>query len=209
MFLRLRILLCLALAGGLSLASGPALAAPANLLIYGDSLSAGYGIALEKSWPALLEQRLTASGKRWKVVNASISGETSAGGRARLSDALASAKPKAMVLALGANDGLRGLPASQLRDNLTAMVREARKAGSRVLLVGMRLPPNYGPAYNAAFEAVFQDVAKAEKVPLLPFLLAPIAADASAFQADRLHPVAEAQPKLLEHVWPALQPLLK
>ncbi len=184
-------------------------AAPRTVLVFGDSLSAGYGIALADSWPSLLGKRLDQSGSAYQVVNASISGETSAGGRARLQAALADFRPKILVLALGANDGLRGLPPQQLRDNLSSMVKLARQQGVRTLLVGMKLPPNYGPAYNEAFNAAFASVAKEEKVPLLPFLLEPIATDASAFQSDRLHPVAAAQPKLLDHVWSALKPLLK
>jgi acyl-CoA thioesterase-1 len=183
--------------------------APRTVLVFGDSLSAGYGIALADSWPSLLGKRLDQSGSPYQVVNASISGETSAGGRARLQAALADFRPKVLVLALGANDGLRGLPPQQLRDNLRSMVKLARQQGVRTLLVGMKLPPNYGPAYNEAFNAAFVTVAKEEKVPLLPFLLEPIATDASAFQSDRLHPVAAAQPKLLDHVWSALKPLLK
>ena len=180
-----------------------------TVLIYGDSLSAGYGIALEQSWPSLLQKRLAGAQKPYRLVNASISGETSAGGRARLEATLNESKPAVMVLALGANDGLRGLPVAQLRDNLGTMLRLARERKVRVLLVGMRLPPNYGPAYNQAFEASFAQLAKSEKAALLPFLLDPIAADAEAFQTDRLHPVASAQPRLLEHVWTALKPLLK
>lgn len=180
-----------------------------TILVYGDSLSAGYGIALEQSWPTLLGKRLTQEGRQYRVVNASISGETSAGGRARLAAVLNEAKPVIMVLALGANDGLRGLPPEQLRDNLGAMVQQARKQGVKTLLVGMKLPPNYGPAYNSAFDAAFRSVAQQEKLPLLPFLLEPIATDASAFQADHLHPVAAVQDKLRDHVWAALKPLLK
>ncbi|MBK6639080.1 MAG: arylesterase [Rhodocyclaceae bacterium] len=182
---------------------------PPTVLIYGDSLSAGYGIALEQSWPSLLQKRLASAQRPYRLVNASISGETTAGGRARLEAALNESKPAVMVLALGANDGLRGLPVAQMRDNLSAMLRLARERKVRVLLVGMRLPPNYGPAYNQAFEASFAQLAKAEKAALLPFLLEPIAADANAFQPDQLHPVAAAQPRLLEHVWSALKPLLK
>lgn len=186
-----------------------ATAAPRTVLIYGDSLSAGYGIALEDSWPSLLSKRLEQTANPYRLVNASISGETSAGGRARLSAALADFRPAVVVLALGANDGLRGLPPAQLRANLGAMVQMARQQGARTLLVGMKLPPNYGPGYNTAFNAAFTEVAKREKIPLLPFLLEPIASDADAFQADRLHPVARVQDKLLEHVWSALKPLLK
>lgn len=194
----------------LSIASFGASALPLpTVLVYGDSLSAGYGIALDESWPALLQKRLASTSKPWQVANASISGETSAGGRARLAAALDQFQPRVLVLALGANDGLRGLPVAQLRDNLAAMIKLAKARKVAVLLIGMRLPPNYGAAYNETFEATFRDLARSEKVALLPFLLEPVAADPSAFQADRLHPVASAQVKLLDHIWPALRPLLK
>ena len=183
-------------------------AAEQRILVYGDSLSAGLGIALSDSWPALLGQRLKATGSRLTVTNASISGETTAGGRARLAAALSQFKPAIVILALGANDGLRGLPATEMKDNLAFMVALAKKRGARVLLIGMHLPPNYGPKYTQEFDAAFRDVAKREKVALLPFLLEPIAFDQNAYQADGLHPTAAAQPKILDHVWQALKPLL-
>ncbi|MCX8018110.1 MAG: arylesterase, partial [Rhodocyclaceae bacterium] len=145
----------------------------------------------------------------YRVVNLSISGETTAGGRSRLPAALREQRPAILILALGANDGLRGLPIPQMRDNLTAMVRQAKAAGARVLLIGMKLPPNYGPEYTRDFNALFAAVAQQEKLAFLPFLLEPIAQDETAFQPDRLHPTAAAQPRLLAHVWPALLPLLK
>jgi acyl-CoA thioesterase-1 len=184
-------------------------ASAATLLVFGDSLSAGYGIPLAQSWPALLDGRLKAEQLPYAVANASISGETTAGGRSRLPAALKQHRPAVVILALGANDGLRGLPLAQSRANLLAMVRAARSAGARVLLVGMRLPPNYGPDYTRGFADMFSAVARQEKTVLLPFLLEPIALDAEAFQADRLHPTSEAQPRLLDHVWSALRPLLK
>jgi acyl-CoA thioesterase-1 len=144
----------------------------------------------------------------YAVVNASISGETTAGGRTRLPAALAQHKPAIVVIALGANDGLRGLPLAGMRANLAAMVHAARQAGCKVLLIGMKLPPNFGPDYTAEFTRSFRDVAQAQKVPLLPFLLEPVASDRAAFQADNLHPVAAAEPKILDHVWKALKPLL-
>lgn len=180
-----------------------------KILVFGDSLSAGYGMAREQSWPALLQSRLASQGAQWQVLNASISGETTAGGRSRLPALLARERPQIVIIALGANDGLRGLSLAQMRENLTAMVRQAKGAGARVLLVGMRLPPNYGPDYTREFSAVFATVAQREKTALLPFLLEPIALDDAAFQADRLHPTAAAQAALLDHVWRALQPLLK
>ncbi len=182
--------------------------AAGGVLVFGDSLSAGYGIPAEKSWPALLDARLQQEKWPQRVVNASVSGETTAGGRTRLPAALKQHRPAVVVLALGANDGLRGLPLAQTRENLIAMTRLARQSGARVLLVGMRLPPNYGPEYTREFNALFAAVAKQEQIALLPFLLEPIALDEAAFQSDRLHPTAAAQPKILEHVWPALRPLL-
>ncbi len=180
-----------------------------NILIFGDSLSAGYGIAVNESWPALLGERLKQKGKPYAVVNASISGETTAGGRARFAAALQQAQPAIVILELGANDGLQGLPIGEMQANLGAMIKAAKQHKSRVLLVGIRLPPNYGKDYTQRFEMAFHTLARREKVALLPFLMEPIALDATAFQADGLHPVAAVQPKLLDHVWQALEPLLK
>lgn len=174
----------------------------------GDSLSAGYGIRPEQSWPALLGQRLTEKRLDYSVANLSISGETTAGGNARLSQALQQHKPALVIIALGANDGLRGLPLGQMRNNLNAMIGASRTAGAKILLVGMRLPPNYGP-YASQFQALFPEIASAKKTALLPFLLEPVAARQQFFQADNLHPTAEAQPLILDHVWPAIVPLLK
>jgi len=185
-----------------------ATAAEQRILIYGDSLSAGFGITVSQSWPALLGQRLQAAGSKLTVTNASISGETTAGGRARFAAALDQFKPAIVILALGANDGLRGLPVTEMKGNLAFMVALAKKHRARVLLVGMHLPPNYGQKYTQEFDAVFRDLARREKVALLPFLLEPIALDQSAYQADGLHPTAAAQPKILDHVWNALKPLL-
>ena len=196
---------CLLLAILLAL---PAAAAEKRILVYGDSLSAGFGIAVRDSWPALLGQRLKAQGSTFVVANASISGETTAGGRTRFAAALSQFKPGVVILALGANDGLRGLPVPAMKENLQAMARQAKKAGARVLLVGMRLPPNYGPQYTRDFDAAYRDVARTEKLALLPFLLEPVALDSTAFQADGLHPTAAAQAKILDHVWGALKPLI-
>jgi acyl-CoA thioesterase-1 len=183
-------------------------AAEPRILVYGDSLSAGFGIGVSQSWPALLGQRLKANGSSLTVSNASISGETTAGGRARFGAALAQFKPAVVILALGANDGLRGLPVATMKDNLGFMVALAKKQGARVLLVGMHLPPNYGPKYTLEFDAAFRDLARREKIALLPFLLEPVALDQNAFQADGLHPTAAAQSLILDHVWNALKPLL-
>jgi acyl-CoA thioesterase-1 len=180
-----------------------------TILVFGDSLSAGFGIAVKQSWPSLLAERLQAEKLPHTVVNASISGETTAGGRSRLPATLKQHRPTIVILALGANDGLRGLPLAEVRANLTQMVQVAKAAGARVLLAGMRLPPNYGADYTRDFNALFATVAKQEKVALLPFLLEPITADDAAFQPDRLHPTADAQPKILDHVWQSLKPLLK
>ena len=205
MFKRLASRCCLLVLLSFSLA---ATAAEQRILVYGDSLSAGFGIALSQSWPALLGQRLKATGSGLTVTNASISGETTAGGRARFAAVLAQFKPAIVIVALGANDGLRGLPVTEMKDNLAFMVALAKKHGARVLLIGMHLPPNYGPKYTQEFDAAFRDLAKREKVALLPFLLEPIAFDQDAYQADGLHPTAAAQPKILDHVWNALKPLL-
>ena len=174
----------------------------------GDSLSAGYGLRPEAAWPSLLARRLTEKRLDYSVVNLSISGETTAGGRSRLDAALRRQAPAVVIIALGANDGLRGLPLAQMRDNLGAMIEASRAAGARVLLAGMRLPPNYGP-YADEFFASFGQLARQHKVALLPFLLEPVATRSDLFLPDNLHPTAAAQPLILDHVWPALLPLLK
>jgi acyl-CoA thioesterase-1 len=200
--MRLALILLILLFSG-----APAFAAK-TVLVMGDSLSAGYGIRPEQAWPALLGKRLAEKGIDYSVANLSISGETTAGGRARLADALRQHRPAVVVIALGANDGLRGLPLGQMRDNLAAMLAAAQAAGTRTLLIGMRLPPNYGP-YAVEFERSFADTAKLKRTPLLAFLLAPVAANPAYFLPDNLHPNAEAQPLILDNVWPSLQPLLK
>lgn len=187
---------------------GSAHAAP-TILVFGDSLSAGYGIELAQSWPALMADRLKQEKFPHALINASISGETTDGGRTRLPALLKQHRPAVVVLALGANDGLRGLPIASSRANLQAMAQAARQAGARVLIAGMRLPPNYGPDYTRQFSQMFAEVAKDEKAGLLPFLLEPIALDDAAFQPDRLHPTAAAQPRIRDHVWPAVKALLK
>ena len=181
---------------------------PRTILVFGDSLSAGHGIATEAAWPTLLARRLENQRLDYSVVNASISGETSAGGRARLDALLDKVKPSIVIIALGSNDGLRGLPVSTLRDNLRAMIDSATRAKARVLLVGQRIPPNYGP-YATSFAQVFGDVAREKKVALVDFLLEGVGTRTEYFQADNLHPTAEAQPILLDTVWRGLAPLLK
>lgn len=187
-------------------ACGAAFAAPA-ILVFGDSLSSAYGIPRESGWVALLGERLKPA--NYTVVNASISGETSAGGAARIGAALAESKPAIVILELGANDGLRGLPVAQMKANLATIVRTAKRKGARVLLVGMRLPPNYGAEYAEAFHRAFLEVARAQEVPLVPFLLEGLDDRRELFQEDNLHPVAEAQPILLDNVWRRLKPMLR
>jgi len=179
-----------------------------TILVFGDSLSAGYGIRQDAAWPALLALRLQAKHLDYSVVNASISGETTSGGRARIDAALARHAPAIVIVALGANDGLRGLPVATMRDNLAYIAGRAQNTKARVLIVGQRLPPNYGP-YAVQFHDVFGEVARAQKAALVDFLLDGVATQANLFQADNLHPTAEAQPRLLDNVWQGLVPLLK
>ena len=184
-------------------------ASAATLLIWGDSLSAAYGIAQETAWPKLLEQKLQSEGYRYPVINASISGETSAGGRVRLPAALAEHKPAVVIIELGANDGLRGLPIAALRSNLDSMIRAAQGAGAKVLLIGMRMPPNFGPQYTGKFQETYATLAKEHKTALLPFLFEGFATREELFQGDNLHPTSPAQPLILQNIWPLLKPLLK
>jgi acyl-CoA thioesterase-1 len=185
-------------------------AAPAPaILVVGDSLSAGYGIELRDGWVTLLQQRLAQQGYPHTVVNASISGDTTAGGRARLADALKRHRPEIVILELGANDGLRGLSLGATRANLEAMIKAAQSAGARVLLIGIQLPPNYGPDYTGKFRAIYTDLARDYNLPLVPFLLEGVALTPKLMQPDGLHPRAAAQPRLLDNVWPYLEPLLK
>ncbi len=184
-------------------------AAPSRtVLVMGDSLSAAHGLATSQGWVALTADRIAETHPRWKVVNASISGETTAGGAARIDAELARNTPTVVVIELGANDGLRGLPLAQTRDHLDRMIRAAKASGAKVLLVGMRLPPNFGSRYTQGFADNYSALAQAHGISLLPFLLEPIARDRDNFQADNLHPVAAAQPRLRDHVWPLLEPLL-
>ncbi len=180
------------------------------ILVFGDSISAGYGLAdVEQGWVGLLRAKLKSEGYGDAVINASVSGETTAGGLARLPRALSIHHPGIVILELGGNDGLRALPIAQLRANLDAMVGQALNAGARVLLLGMRIPPNYGPAYTEQFSLAFADVADDRKVPLVPFLLSEVALSSELMQADGIHPNELGQPKLLETVWPRLVPLLR
>jgi acyl-CoA thioesterase-1 len=183
----------------------------ATILVLGDSLSAEYGLPRNSGWVKLLADKLAREAQgaaQYSVVNASISGETTSGGRTRLPALLKEHAPAVVVIELGANDGLRGLPLSAMRDNLRAMIAAARAGGARVLLVGMRIPPNYGRTYADGFTATFGQIAREEKVPLVPFLLDGFADKLSYFQADRIHPTVAAQPLIVDNVWPQLRPLL-
>src|SRR6266850_7614592 len=195
------LLLCMLWAPG-------AVAAEKSILVFGDSLSAAYGIAQSRGWVALLADKLKRERPDYSVANASISGETSAGGLARIDAALARHRPAVVIVELGANDGLRGLPLGQMKANLGTIIEHARKSGARVLLVGMKLPPNYGQDYTSAFEQSFTEIGKRYKVALLPFLLEGFAEKPESFQPDRIHPNEQAQPLIVERVWKALRPLL-
>ncbi|QWP77008.1 arylesterase [Lysobacter sp. K5869] len=195
-------------------AAKPAPAAPApkaqrTVLFMGDSLSAGYGLAAPQGWVALTAQRIAQTKPGWRAVNASISGETTAGGAARIAGELQRNQPAVVAIELGANDGLRGLPLAQSRANLERMIQAAQAAKAQVLLIGMRMPPNLGREYTEGFERNYRELAQKYSTQLLPFLLEPVAADRSLFQNDNLHPTAQAQPKLRDHVWSKLGPMLK
>jgi len=183
-----------------------------KLLVVGDSLSAEYGLSRGQGWVALLEKRLAQEKLPWRVINASISGDTTSGGRSRLPSLLKLHRPQLVIIELGGNDALRGLPLTLTEDNLNEMARAAKAAGAQVLVAGMAVPPNYGRAYGESFLALFASVAQAQKAALVPFLLAGVADGPDAdnmFQPDRIHPKAEAQPRMLANVWPVLRPLLK
>lgn len=188
--------------------TGAAVASPPVLLVVGDSLSSGYGIELHSGWVSLMQDRLRQQGYPHRVVNASISGDTTAGGRARLADILKRERPRIMVLELGGNDGLRGLSLVETRANLNAMIQAAKAAGTRVLLTGIHIPPNYGPDYSKKFHAIYQDLARSQQVTRVPFLLEGVALNPELMQTDGLHPRANAQPRILDNVWPHLKPLL-
>jgi len=179
------------------------------LLIVGDSISAGYGLGNGQGWVGLLTKKIEAERIDYRVVNASISGDTAAGGRARLPALLAQHKPAVVIVELGGNDALRGGKLATMRDNLDAMVGAAQAAGARVLIVGMEIPPNYGPAYAREFRDAYTSVAKARKAALVPSFFAGFGEDLAMFQPDRIHPTAQAQARLLDNVWPQLQPLLR
>ena len=175
--------------------------------MFGDSLSAAYGLRAGEGWVTLLEKRL--AGKGYRVVNASVSGETTSGGRARLPRALEQHRPDIVILELGGNDGLRGLPVATAEANLADMIQRVRAAGARLLLLGIRVPPNYGPAYTRQLDAMYVKLAERNKVPFVPFFLDGVALDARLMQADGVHPNSAGQPRLLENVWKGLEPLLQ
>ncbi len=183
--------------------------AAGSILVVGDSLSAGYGLGQGQSWPALLQKRLVEQRLDYSVVNASISGDTTAGGASRIGAALDRAKPSIVVIALGGNDGLRGLPVATLRANLGAMLQAAQARKARIVLAGMKLPPNYGPDYTRAFEQSYAELARTHRAALVPFLLEGVAERRELFLSDNIHPTAAAQPIILDNVWKVLKPLLK
>jgi acyl-CoA thioesterase-1 len=179
------------------------------ILVFGDSLSAGYGIHVEQGWVSLLARKISQLGYGFKLINASVSGETTAGGLARLPHALEVQRPRVLILELGANDGLRSLPLASTRDNLEQMITLARSRGITVLLLGMRMPPNYGERYTTGFQNMYSELAAERKLALVPFLLDQVALNPALMQADGLHPNEAGQPLLLDTVWPKLQPLLR
>ncbi|MGH8276254.1 MAG: arylesterase [Steroidobacteraceae bacterium] len=185
-----------------------AAAADRTILVFGDSLSAAFGLPPEQGWVALLTQRLQAQGYGYRLVNASVSGETTEGGLERLPRALQLHRPGIVILELGGNDGLRGLPLSDMRENLAQMVLLSLAAGARVLLAGIRIPPNYGPRYTGEFARVFPELATQYHLPLVPFLLEKVALDPTRMQPDGVHPNARGEPPVLDTLWPYLKPLL-
>lgn len=188
---------------------GAASATDRAILVFGDSISAGYGLKAGEGWVALLQKRLAAQGYGYRVVNASVSGETTSGGLARLPRALGLHAPQLLVLELGANDALRGLPLDTSRRNLAGMIEAARASGAQVLLLGMRIPPNYGARYAGSFTRMYATLARQYEVPLVPFFMERVALDGNLMQADGLHPNAAAQPLLLDTAWPALRRMLE
>jgi len=196
------------LSAGLALMLMAQNAAAGTVLVVGDSISAGLGLDTSKGWVSLLRQRLEHEGFKDSVVNASISGDTTANGQARLPALLAANKPSVVIVELGGNDGLQGHPPAQMQQNLAAMIDASRAAGAKVLLLGMKLPPNYGARYTNAFAQVYSQLGEQKQVPLVPFFLEGVGGVPSLMQADGIHPAVNAQGKLLENVWPQLKPLL-
>ncbi|MBS1222512.1 MAG: Arylesterase [Proteobacteria bacterium] len=196
------LLLWLVIWPGLARAEAPV------ILVFGDSLSAGYGLPAEQGWVSLLQRRLAERGFPHQIVNASISGDTTSGGLSRLPATLERHRPALVILELGANDGLRGQPPMAMANNLARMIELSQQSGARVLLAEMRIPPNYGPLYTQKFQATFGELAKRYDIPLIPFLLEGVAGNPALTQDDGLHPRAEGQPRVLDNVWPTLEPLL-
>ena len=190
-------------------AAWPTAAAPSTLLVFGDSLSAAYGIDPRQGWVQLLADRIHQMGLPWQVANASVSGETTAGGLRRLPEDLKRHQPAVVAIELGANDALRGQPIAGIRANLERMIRLVRDAHAQPVLVGIMIPPNYGIDYAGEFRDLYADIARRDKVPLVPFLLEGLTDKPDLFQADQLHPTAQAQPRIVDNVWPALEPLLR
>jgi acyl-CoA thioesterase I len=193
----------------LAVAPAAAWASTGTILVFGDSLSAGYGLAQKQGWVDLLAKRLRDEGFNYRVANASVSGETTVGGATRIAGALKAHDPDIVVLELGANDGLRGQSIDVMKRNLTQMIEASQRAKAQVLLVGMRLPPNYGMAYTEKFRQVYTELSREKKTALVPFLLEGFAEDARFFQSDRVHPTSEAQLAMLDTIWAGLKPLLK
>ncbi len=189
--------------------SVPAYAENSKIMIYGDSLSAAYGIPQQKGWASLLQQKLVSEHYQYDVVNASISGETTSGGASRIRNALSQIKPNIIILELGANDGLRGLPIESMIANLNTIIQEGKKSGAKILLVGMKIPPNYGPQYTKLFSQSYLKLSQEHQIPLVPFMLENIAAKTNLIQDDGLHPNAIAQPLVLDNIWSQLKILLK
>jgi acyl-CoA thioesterase I len=191
-----------------ALQSAPAISAEPTIVVLGDSLSSGYGLDADSSWVAMLEHRLEGEAYGYDVVNASIAGDTSAGGLARLPRLLDTHEPAIVIVELGGNDGLRGQPVAKLRDNLAAIIEQVRASGAETLLTGIRIPPNYGPAYTEAFAGIYRELAADYAVPLVEFLMDGVALNPQLMQGDRIHPNAAGQAPMLENVWPVLVEML-
>jgi acyl-CoA thioesterase I len=208
MFFRLLLLLSV-LGFNFVACANQAFAENSNILVFGDSLSASYGVTQQQGWVAFLQKKLSEKNYKYSIVNASISGETTSGGLTRFANTLAKSKPSIVILELGANDGLRGLPVKNMADNLSNMINQSKKAKAKVLLVGMKIPPNYGPKYTESFSNTYPQLSQQHKVSLVPFMLENIAAKSNLIQDDGLHPNALGQPMMLDNIWPELEPLLK
>lgn len=203
-----RLFLALLMILGFGLGPAAVVGAERTILVVGDSLSTAHGIDVRSGWVALLQRRLEQQHLGYKIVNASISGDTSANGLARLPPLLSQHRPAIVIIALGGNDGLRGLAPEQMKHNIAAMVTKAKMQGAKVLLAGVPLPPNYGKRYTDKFDQVYREIAAQQRIPLVPSILGSVAEDRSLFQRDGIHPTAQAQPRILENVWAALRPML-